>query len=161
MLTDPTLGLSARRPAGFTGQTVLSEKKQRELFRCWTAGTDAHEALLGILAQAADNPHVVVTRTTCARTCPASAAYVNHVLDPCGIPPRMLRSTLLADLVNTMDPKLVAVAFGMDAESVMIYLADHVHEHHLPRKADDDRAQINHPGRPQFSDHWRAGQACR
>jgi hypothetical protein len=39
-------------------------------------------------------------------------AYVNHVLDPCGIPPRMLRSTRLVDLVNTMDPKLVAAAFG-------------------------------------------------
>jgi hypothetical protein len=27
--------------------------------------------------------------------------------------PRMLRCTRLADLVNTMDPKLVAAAFGM------------------------------------------------
>jgi len=35
-----------------------------------------------------------------------------------------------------MDPKLVAAAFGMDAQSVMIYLADHVHEHYLPRKAE-------------------------
>jgi site-specific recombinase XerD len=180
VLTDPTRGLSARKPAGFTGQTVLLER-QRELFRRWTAGTDTHphEALLGILAlvhgtsslevrglraddidhgaravrlgkrphpvpldpaswdvlqrclahrdaQATDNPHVIVTRGTRARTCAASAAYVSHVLDPCGVPPRMLRSTRLADLVNTMDPKLVAAAFGMDAESVMIYLADHV-----------------------------------
>lgn len=34
--------------------------------------------------------------------------------------------TRLADLVNTMDPKLVAAAFGMNPEGVMIYLADHV-----------------------------------
>lgn len=77
-------------------------------------------------AQATENPHVMVTRGTRARTCAASAAYVSHVLDPCGVAPRMLRSTRLTGLVNTMDPKLVAAVFGMDAESVMIYLADHV-----------------------------------
>jgi hypothetical protein len=43
----------------------------------------------------------MVTRVTRARTCAASAAYVSHVLDPCGVPPRMLRSTRLIDLVNT------------------------------------------------------------
>jgi integrase len=48
VLTDPTRG----QPAGFTGQTVLLAR-QRELFRRWTAGPDAHphEAMLGILAQ--------------------------------------------------------------------------------------------------------------
>jgi hypothetical protein len=35
------------------------------------------------------------------------------------VPPRMLRSTWLTDLVNTMDPKLVAAAFGMNPESVI------------------------------------------
>ena len=38
----------------------------------------------------------------------------------------MLRTTRLADLVNTMDPKLVAAAFGMRPEGAMIYLADHL-----------------------------------
>jgi site-specific recombinase XerD len=186
MLVDPTRGLSARQPAGFIGQTVLMER-QRELFRRWTAGSDAHphESLLGILAlvhavssleirglrvndidhgartvqlgkrprpvpldpaswdvlqrclahrdaQATENPHVMVTRVTRARTSPASVAYVSHVLDPCGVPPRMLRSTRLIDLVNSMDPKLVAAAFGMDAEGVMIYLADRVDPGRLP-----------------------------
>jgi hypothetical protein len=70
------------------------------------------------------NPHVLVTRGTKSGREPASTAYVSHILDPCGVPPRMLRSTRLVDLVNTMDPKLVAAAFGMTAESVMIYLAD-------------------------------------
>jgi hypothetical protein len=79
-----------------------------------------------------DNPHVMVTRGTKARRTPASTAYVSHVLDACGIPPRMLRSTRLVDLVNTIDPKLVAAAFGMDPEGVMIYLADHVHDGLLP-----------------------------
>jgi hypothetical protein len=54
----------------------------------------------------------MVTRGTKAHRTPASTAYVSHVLDACGVPPRMLRCTRLVDLVNTMDPKLVAAAFG-------------------------------------------------
>jgi integrase len=186
ILADPTLGLIATAPRGFTGQTIILSQ-QRALFRRWTTGTDAHphEALLGILAllhgasssevrhlQATDidpgtrtirlgkrphpvpldpaswqilqrclahrggqrtgNPHVIVTKGTKAGRAPASAAYFSHVLDPCGVPPRMLRCTRLADLVNTMDPKLVAAAFGMNPEGVMIYLADHVDPSRLP-----------------------------
>ncbi|MFF0043362.1 hypothetical protein ACFYRG_45510 [Streptomyces mirabilis] len=63
---------------------------------------------------------------------PASTAYVSQVLDACGFPPRMIRGTRLVDLVNTMDPKLVAAAFGMDPEATMIYLADHVDPGRLP-----------------------------
>ncbi len=48
------------------------------------------------------------------------------------IPPRMIRSTRLVDLVNTMDPKLVAAAFGMDPQATLIYLADHVDPGRLP-----------------------------
>jgi hypothetical protein len=79
-----------------------------------------------------DNPYVLVTRGTKARRIPASSAYVSHVLDPAGVPPRMLRCMRLVDLVNSMDPKLVAVAFGMDPEGVMIYLADRVDDGRLP-----------------------------
>lgn len=76
--------------------------------------------------QRTDNPHVMVTRQTKSGCGPASTAYVSHVLDACGFPPRVIRCTRLLDLVNTMDPKLVAAAFGMDPEATMIYLADHV-----------------------------------
>ena len=69
---------------------------------------------------------MIVTKGTKAGRAPASTAYMSHVLDSCGVPPRMLRCTRLANLVNTMDPKLVAAAFGMNPEGVMIYLADHV-----------------------------------
>ena len=79
-----------------------------------------------------DNPHVMVTKGTKAGQGPASTSYLSHVLDECGFPPRMIRSTRLVDLVNTLDPKLVAAAFGMDPEGVMIYLADHVDEGRLP-----------------------------
>jgi site-specific recombinase XerD len=78
------------------------------------------------------NPHVIVTKGTKAGRAPASTAYMSHVLDPCGVSPRMLRCTRLAGLVNTMDPKLVAAAFGMNAEGIMIYLADHVDNGRLP-----------------------------
>ncbi|MEU6759436.1 integrase [Streptomyces sp. NPDC046685] len=79
-----------------------------------------------------DNPHVLVTKGTKAGRSPASTAYLSHVLDDCGFPPRMIRSTRLVDLVNTMDPKLVAAAFGMDPQATLIYLADHVDEGRLP-----------------------------
>lgn len=180
VLIDPTRGVKAKGPSGFSGATVAVDH-QRQLFRRWTTGTDAHphEALLGILAllhaassnevrllrvddldlpnrairlgkrphpvpmdpvswsalqrclahrenQHTDNPHMIVTRITKTGPAPASTAYVSHLLDPCGIPPRSLRSTRLTNLVNTLDPKLVAAALGMDPEGVMIYLADHV-----------------------------------
>ena len=78
------------------------------------------------------NPHVIVTKGTKAGRAPASTAYMSHVLDPVGVPPRMLRCTRLADLVNTIDPKIVAGAFGMNPEGVMIYLADHVDDVRMP-----------------------------
>lgn len=56
---------------------------------------------------------------------PASTAYLSRTLDDCGYPPRMIRSTRLVDLVNTMDPKLVA-ASGMDPQATLICLADQV-----------------------------------
>ncbi|MGW9177715.1 hypothetical protein [Streptomyces decoyicus] len=63
---------------------------------------------------------------------PASTAYPFHILDDCGFPPRMIRSPRLVDLVNTMDPKLVAAAFGMDPQATLIYLADHAAPGRLP-----------------------------
>ncbi|MET9243028.1 hypothetical protein [Nonomuraea sp. NPDC003709] len=89
--------------------------------------------------QRTGNPHLMVTKGTKAGRNPASAAYVSHVLDPAGISPRMRRSTRLIDLVNTMDTKLVAAAFGMHSEGVMIYLADHVDPGRLPGRSAVDR----------------------
>ncbi len=50
----------------------------------------------------------------------------------CGVSPRTIRSTRLFDLVNTLDPKLVAAAFGMDPQAPLIYLADAVDPTRLP-----------------------------
>jgi len=80
-----------------------------------------HRARLGTA-----NPHILVTKLTKSTRAPASAYYLSHILDPAGVRPRLLRGTRLADLVTTMDPKLVSAAFGMRPEGVLIYLADHV-----------------------------------
>ncbi|MEV8515864.1 hypothetical protein [Dactylosporangium sp. NPDC051484] len=79
------------------------------------------------------NPHVIVTKVTKTDASPASPAYLSHVLDPAGVAPKHLRNTRLVDLVNDLDPKLVAAVFGMDAESVLPYLADRVDPTRLPR----------------------------
>lgn len=76
--------------------------------------------------QRTDNPHLVVTKGTKAGHGPASTAYFTHLLDPAGVPPRTVRCSRLATLVNTMDPKLVAAAVGMTAEGALAYLSDHV-----------------------------------
>jgi site-specific recombinase XerD len=78
------------------------------------------------------NPHVLVTKQTKAGQAPASTAYLSHVLDGCGVSPRTIRSTRLVDLVNTLDPKPVAAAFGMDPQAPLIYLADAVDPTRLP-----------------------------
>jgi integrase len=78
------------------------------------------------------NPHVMVTKGTKAGRSPASVAYLSHVLDASGFSPRMIRNTRLIDLVNTLDPKLVAAAFGMTPEATMIYLADQIDPTRLP-----------------------------
>lgn len=81
---------------------------------------------------ATSNPHLVVTRGTKAGSRPASTAYFTHLLDGSGFAPRTIRGTRLLDLVNTMDPKLVAAAFGMTPEATVGYLADHVDPDRLP-----------------------------
>ena len=85
--------------------------------------------------QHTQNPHVVVTRGTKAGTTPASTAYFAHLLDASGVPSQLVRCTRLADLVNTLDPKLVSAAFGMDAQGAMFYLADHIDDSRLPTRA--------------------------
>lgn len=67
-----------------------------------------------------------MTKGTKTGRAPASTAYLSHVLDRCGYSPQLIRNTRLVDLVNIMDAKLVAAAFGMTPEATMTYLADYV-----------------------------------
>lgn len=91
-------------------------------------------------SQRTDNPHVIVTRGTKAGRTPASTAYLSHLLDATGVPARTLRGTRLVDLVNTIDAKLVAAAFGMNPEGVLPYLADHVDPTRTPSSEFDIQA---------------------
>lgn len=80
------------------------------------------------------NPHLLVTRITKGDSRPPSPAYVTHALDPVNVAPRHLRVTRLAELVNTMDPKLVATAFGMNPEGILDYLRDSVDPGRIPEE---------------------------
>jgi site-specific recombinase XerC len=89
----------------------------------WTALTACinHRRGLG-----SANPHLLITALTKATRAPASASYVKHTLDPVGIGPRVLRSTRLVALTTSIDPKLVATAYGMTNDAVTAYLSDRV-----------------------------------
>jgi hypothetical protein len=54
------------------------------------------------------------------------SGYIKHTLDPVDLGPRVLRSSRLLAMVNTIDANLVASAYGMTNEAVTIYLADNV-----------------------------------
>lgn len=83
-------------------------------------------------ALGSNNSHVLVTMQTKAARAAASDSYVKNTLREIGIQPRILRSTRLVDLVGTVDPKLVAAAYGMRHEAVITYLSDHVDTARLP-----------------------------
>jgi hypothetical protein len=107
-----------RRPIA----TALDPATWAALQRCL-----AHRDLL-----TTNNPHVIVTKVTKTASSPASTAYLGHVLDPAGVVPKRLRSTRLLDLAANLDPKLVAAAFGLTAETVLPYLVDRVDPTRLP-----------------------------
>lgn len=79
-----------------------------------------------------NNTHLLITNQTKATRAPASAGYVKTTLREVGIQPRILRSTRLVGLIGTVDPKLVATAYGMSHEAVIAYLADQVDTTRLP-----------------------------
>jgi integrase len=72
------------------------------------------------------NPHAIVTRGTRAHAGPASAYFMNHVLDTASTKPTVLRQTRIADLAHRTDPRFVATALGMTEEGAMHYLTDAV-----------------------------------
>jgi hypothetical protein len=101
---------------GRPGPTPLDPATWAAVQRCL-----AHRAGLGTA-----NPHLLVTKQTKSSRAPASEYYLGHILDAAGVRTRVLRSTRLVEMAASGDPKLIAAAFGMQPEGVMIYLADHV-----------------------------------
>jgi hypothetical protein len=55
-----------------------------------------------------------------------SINYLEKLLAPAGVTPTLLRVTRLAHLVTTLDPVIVAQAFGVRRGTVLHYLADTV-----------------------------------
>ncbi|MHB8330112.1 MAG: tyrosine-type recombinase/integrase [Acidimicrobiales bacterium] len=75
-----------------------------------------------------ENPYVIVTRGTKTRSCPASAPYITHVLEPAGVRTKALRQTRILDLVNRLDPRVAAEILGMNADGLATYVSDDVNE---------------------------------
>ncbi len=77
-------------------------------------------------ASGAGNPHLLVNQKTKTIAGPVSASYLEKLLAPAEVTPLRLGVTRLADLVTTMDPILVAHAFGIRYNAATHYLADTV-----------------------------------
>lgn len=123
-LTDDTINHAARR-------VRLGQRPHATPLDPWT-WTALQRCITHREALRSSNPHLLITLQTKATRAPASDGYIKHTLDPVGIQPRILRSTRLADLVSSVDAKLVAAAYGMTNEAVTAYLADHVDAARLP-----------------------------
>lgn len=82
--------------------------------------------------RAALNPHVLVNQTTKTVTQPVSVNYLERLLAPADVTPRLLRATRLAHLATVMDPILVAQAFGLRRGAALHYVADAVDGGRLP-----------------------------
>jgi hypothetical protein len=113
------------------GGGPAAERRQfRERIRYEAGGRFARGERTAVIARdppwPTANPHVMVTQGTKAARSSASTAFLSRVLDDYGSSSRTIRSIRLLDLVNTVDPKLVAAAFGMDPQATLIYLTEHV-----------------------------------
>lgn len=72
------------------------------------------------------NSHVIVTKGRKLNSAPASPYYMTHVLDAAGLTPKTARNTRLVDLAASLDPKILATAFGLDPQAALYYAADTV-----------------------------------
>jgi site-specific recombinase XerD len=78
------------------------------------------------------NPHLLITSQTKATQAPSGDSYVKNTLRAASIRPRILRSSRILALASTVDPKLIATAYGMTYGGVLHYLADDVDPTRLP-----------------------------
>jgi len=72
------------------------------------------------------NPHLLVNQKSKTTAGPVSVSYLEKLLSPAAVTPTLLRVTRLAHLVTTLDPVIVAAAFGVRRGTVLHYLADTV-----------------------------------
>ncbi|MEP6563423.1 MAG: integrase, partial [Nakamurella sp.] len=72
------------------------------------------------------NPHVIVTAVTRTRDSAADSSYLSRLLKQANTTPAICRQTRIAQLVIDLDPKLVAVALGMNPGGLVRYCTDNV-----------------------------------
>ena len=72
------------------------------------------------------NAHLLVNQKSKTTAGPVSVSYLEELLAGAGVTPLLLRVTRLAHLVTTLDPVIVAEAFGVRHGTVLHYLAGHV-----------------------------------
>jgi len=72
------------------------------------------------------NPHLLISQKSKTVAAPVSVSYLQRLLAPAGVTPTLLRVTRLAHLVTTLDPVIVAEAYGIHRGTVLHYLADTV-----------------------------------
>jgi integrase len=77
------------------------------------------------------NPHLLVNQKSKTVAAPVSVSYLEKLLAPAGVTPTLLRVTRLAEMVTTLDPVIVAAAFGVRRGTVLHYLADAVDQSRL------------------------------
>jgi integrase len=118
---------TTRRTVALAGRpfpTPLDPPTWTALQRCLTGRETAHTL----------NPHVIVTRATSGRDTAADSSYLTRLLAPAGTTPAACRQTRLTELVNDLDPKLAAVALGMNNNGLVRYAADNVARDRLQRR---------------------------
>lgn len=115
-LDDVDLAASRLRFAGRPHPTPLDP-----------ATSDAISHCLGHLAHRRNsNRYLLVNKCSLTAHGPVATGYLQRLLAPAGMTPRLLRATRLAHLAQATDPILVAETFGVRHDAATRYLTDTV-----------------------------------
>jgi integrase len=91
------------------------------------ATSDAISRCLGHLVDRRNtNRYLLVNKCSLTAHGPVATGYLQRLLAPAGVTPRLLRATRLAHLAQATDPILVAETFGVRHDDAARYLADTV-----------------------------------
>ena len=91
------------------------------------ATSDAISRCLGHLVdRRGGNRYLLVNKCSLTAHGPVATGYLQRLLAPAGVTPRLLRATRLAHLAQATDPILVAETFGVRHDAATRYLTDTV-----------------------------------
>ena len=82
------------------------------------------------------NRYLLVNKCSLTAHGPVATGYLQRLLAPAEVTPRLLRATRLAHLAHATDPILIAETFGVRQETATRYLADTLDGTRLTRLAD-------------------------